>query len=54
MVAMVLLDADTGPVNGGVNLVPIEPISTIRPRARRSSGRSAWVIASCPVTLTSS
>jgi hypothetical protein len=51
---MALLDADIGPVKGGVNRVPIEPTSTIRPPAWRSSGRSAWVTASCPVTLTSS
>ena len=38
----------------GRERVPIEPISTIRPRARRNSGSSAWETASCPVTLTSS
>ncbi len=53
-VVRALLDAARGPVNGGVNRVPIEPTITIRPCARRSSGRKAWVTASCPVTLTSS
>ena len=52
IVAMALLDAEIGPVNGGVNRVPIEPIITIRPRASRSKGKSAWVTASGPVTLT--
>ncbi len=41
-----------GPENGGVHRTPIEPIITIRPRARRSSGRKAWVTASCPTVLT--
>jgi hypothetical protein len=38
---------------GRVSRSPIEPMVMMRPAARRSSGRNAWITVTCPKTLTS-
>ncbi len=47
-------DIAYAPMNGSADLPPIDPISTMRPRERRSFGRNTCSTRSWPTTLTSS
>ena len=47
-------DIAYAPRNGSAERPPIEPISTMRPRERRSAGRNACSTRSWPTTFTSS
>ena len=47
-------EAAYGPYSGSTTRPEIDDRFTIRPRARRSAGRQAWMTASCAIVLTSS